>query len=519
MEILIPGMSDVTRALLAILCICLTLIWGIHKWNRRHKERLASKFPGPTALPFVGNVLSLLNKTHYDLLWIVTGYCEEYGSPSKFWLGSKLLVFITKPEDIQIILNSSKTLAKDAVFYKVGQAGIGTGLITAPLEKWKKTRKMLTPSFAPREITRFMPVMSKRATIIVQKMQHHCGSGVEVEFYPYFFTASLDTICEASFGVKVDSQLGRSRDWAEVLFRVLPLFVERFFTPLLYMDYIYEKTSSAKVMKKDCDDFRDFSKNMINERRKHISKNYGNTNDDMNGAGVDCPKYLLDAIHNFQEDSIYTYSETDKIDETVTFILAGSETAAQTNCFVLLMLAIHPEYQEKVFEEQYNIFGNADKPITLDDLDKMKYLEQVIKETLRLFPAVPIFARYAEEDTKLTQNYVLPAGATAIIYPFFTHYDTELWPEPKKFNPDNFTAEKMANRHKYAYIPFSGGARNCIGKKFSMLAMKTTLSIFIRQFRVSTTTKLEDIKVYMDVVLRCKCGWNMTLEQRINQKS
>ncbi|CAH0394423.1 unnamed protein product [Bemisia tabaci] len=458
MEILIPGLSDVTGALLTILCICLTLTWGIHKWNRRHKERLASKFPGPTALPFVGNVLSLLNKTHYDLLWIVTGYCEEYGSPSKFWLGSKLLVFITKPEDIQIILNSSKTLAKDAVFYKVGQAGIGTGLITAPLEKWKKTRKMLTPSFAPREITRFMPVMSKRATIIVQKMQHHCGSGVEVEFYPYFFTASLDTICEASFGVKVDSQLGRSRDWAEVLFRVLPLFVERFFTPLLYMDYIYEKTSSAKVMKKDCDDFRDFSKN-------------------------------------------------------------GSETAAQTNCFVLLMLAIHPEYQEKVFEEQYNIFGNADKPVTLDDLDKMKYLEQVIKETLRLFPAVPIFARYAEEDTKLTQNYVLPAGATAIIYPFFTHYDTELWPEPKKFNPDNFTAEKMANRHKYAYIPFSGGARNCIGKKFSMLAMKTTLSIFIRQFRVSTTTKLEDIKVYMDVVLRCKCGWNMTLEQRINQKS
>nr|XP_018900252.1 PREDICTED: cytochrome P450 4g1-like isoform X3 [Bemisia tabaci]XP_018900253.1 PREDICTED: cytochrome P450 4g1-like isoform X3 [Bemisia tabaci] len=234
---------------------------------------------------------------------------------------------------------------------------------------------------------------------------------------------------------------------------------------------------------------------------------------------IDCPEYLLDAIHNSQEDSIYTYSDTDKIDEALTFILSGSETTAQTNCFVLLMLAIHSDYQEKVFEEQYNIFGDTDRPITPDDLDKMEYLEQVIKATLRLFPVVPMFARHAEEDTKLTQNYVLPAGATAVIYPFFTHYDMELWPEPNKFYPDNFTAEKMANRHKYAFLPFSGGARGCIGNKFAMITMKTTLSIFIQQFRVSTTKKLEDIEVYMDLVLRCKGDWNMKLERRINQKS
>ncbi|XP_072159839.1 cytochrome P450 4C1 isoform X2 [Bemisia tabaci] len=457
MEILIPGLPDVTRTLLSVLCICLALIWGIHKWNRRHTERLASKFPGPTALPIVGNALTLLNRTHYDLLRIITGLCEEYGSPFKFWLGSKLVVFITKPEDIQIILNSSKTLGKDVV-YKFFDALVGDGLATAPVEKWKKTRKILTPSFSPKNITRFVPLMNERARIIIEQMQQHCGSGVEIDFYPFFFTASFDTLCEASFGVQVDSQLGRSRDWAQVIFRCTPLLMERLFAPWLYMDYVYEKTSAAKEMKRRWNDFREFSNN-------------------------------------------------------------GSETTAQTNCFVLLMLAIHPEYQEKVIEEQYNIFGNADRSITLDDLDKMEYLEQAIKETLRLYPVVPIFVRQAEEDTKLTQNYVLPAGATAVIYPFFTHYDTELWPEPHKFNPDNFTAEKMANRHKYAFIPFSGGARGCIGNKYSMIAMKTTLSIFIRQFRVSTTKKLEDIEVYMDVVLRCKGGWSMKLERRINQKS
>ncbi|CAH0394504.1 unnamed protein product [Bemisia tabaci] len=515
MEILIPGLPDVTRTLLSVLCICLALIWGIHKWNRRHTERLASKFPGPTALPIVGNALTLLNRTHYDLLRIITGLCEEYGSPFKFWLGSKLVVFITKPEDIQIILNSSKTLGKDVV-YKFFDALVGDGLATAPVEKWKKTRKILTPSFSPKNITRFVPLMNERARIIIEQMQQHCGSGVEIDFYPFFFTASFDTLCEASFGVQVDSQLGRSRDWAQVIFRCTPLLMERLFAPWLYMDYVYEKTSAAKEMKRRWNDFREFSNNVLNERRTHFSKNCGNNNDEMNGD-INCPEYLLDAIHNSQVDSIY--SDSDKIDEALTFMVAGSETTAQTNCFVLLMLAIHPEYQEKVIEEQYNIFGNADRSITLDDLDKMEYLEQAIKETLRLYPVVPIFVRQAEEDTKLTQNYVLPAGATAVIYPFFTHYDTELWPEPHKFNPDNFTAEKMANRHKYAFIPFSGGARGCIGNKYSMIAMKTTLSIFIRQFRVSTTKKLEDIEVYMDVVLRCKGGWSMKLERRINQKS
>nr|XP_018900256.1 PREDICTED: cytochrome P450 4C1-like [Bemisia tabaci] len=260
MEISIPGLSDVTWALLSILCICLTLIWGIHKWRRRHTERLASKFPGPTALPIIGNALTLFNRTYYDLLRIITGLCQEYGSPFKIWLGSRLVVFITKPEDIQIILNSSKTLEKDNVYMFV-EAMVGAGLLTAPLEKWKKTRKILTPPFSPKNITRFVPLMNERATIIIQKMQQHCGSGVEIDFYPYFFTSAFDTVCEASFGVQVDSQLGRSGNWSQVIFRITPLVMERLLAPWLYMDYIYEKTNAAKALKKYCNDFREFCNN------------------------------------------------------------------------------------------------------------------------------------------------------------------------------------------------------------------------------------------------------------------
>ncbi|XP_072159666.1 cytochrome P450 4C1-like [Bemisia tabaci] len=196
-------------------------------------------------LMLIAGILGALDSVNFpDLLRIVTEQCEEYGSPYKFWLGSRLLVVITKPEDIQIILNSSKTLDKGDV-YKIFEPVVGAGLVIAPVEKWKKTRKILTPSFSPKNITRFVPIMRERATIILQEMQQHCGSGVEVDFYPYFFTASFDTLCGELL----------------ILRKMTPLVMERLFAPWLLVDYIYEKTSNAKKMKKDCDDFREFSKN------------------------------------------------------------------------------------------------------------------------------------------------------------------------------------------------------------------------------------------------------------------
>ncbi|XP_072159667.1 cytochrome P450 4C1 [Bemisia tabaci] len=517
----IPDVNVGTQVLLGILFACVTLFWGTQKWKNRHLSKLASMFPGPMALPIIGNALEFLNSEPEDILSSMYRLGQNYKSPFRFWLGNRLCIQVSKPADLQIVLNNSKTLGKDEV-YKFLQAVIGTGLIAAPVEKWKKTRKMLTPSFIPKKLERFEHIMNERANVLVQKIQEHSNSGHEINIYPYFLSASLDTFC----GEHSNQLLSIVR--FQNLSRASELGAARIYKPWLHLDWIYERTSYAKKLNEEGEALRGFAKNasilnnVIRECKMRLMKtkdsdidNDNNNNKRSHSDDEDEKEHLLDVIFESREGVFFNYSETDMIDEVITFLIGGSETSAVTNCFCLLMLAMHPEFQEKVYEEQCNIFKGEDRPVTGEDMDRMEYTEQVIKETLRMFPVVPLILRAVEEDLKITENYVLPAGAAVVIAPLQTHSDPALWQEPEKFNPDNFSAENVQSRHKYAYIPFSGGARGCIGYRYALKAMKTTISTFIRHYRVSTITKLEDIKLCADLLVRSKDGWNMKLEPRI----
>ncbi|KOB51762.1 Cytochrome P450, partial [Operophtera brumata] len=119
----------------------------------------------------------------------------------------------------------------------------------------------------------------------------------------------------------------------------------------------------------------------------------------------------------------------------------------------------------RVYDELYGIFGDSDRSVTFEDTLQMKYLERVILESLRMYPPVPIIARKLNRDVKIvTNNYVLPAGATIVIGTFKVHRSVKHYKNPDVFDPDNFLPENMANRHYYSFIPFSAGPRSCVGE-------------------------------------------------------
>lgn len=115
-----------------------------------------------------------------------------------------------------------------------------------------------------------------------------------------------------------------------------------------------------------------------------------------------------------------------------------------------------------MFEELDGIFQGSDRDPTMDDLREMHLLERCIKEALRLFPSVPVIARTLTEDQPMGKH-VLPKGADVLILPYVLHRNAEQFPDPEKFNPDNFLPENVKKRHAFSYIPFSAGPRNCIG--------------------------------------------------------
>lgn len=155
-------------------------------------------------------------------------------------------------------------------------------------------------------------------------------------------------------------------------------------------------------------------------------------------------------------------------------------------------MGIHQNIQDKVIEELDNIFGDSDRPATFQDTLEMKYLERCLMETLRMYPPVPVIARELKQDVRLSnshflclhtqqcfrisstvywfiflsesKNIVIPGGCTVVIGTYKVHRRDDIYPNPNVFNPDNFLPENCANRHYYAFVPFSAGPRSCVGK-------------------------------------------------------
>lgn len=163
-------------------------------------------------------------------------------------------------------------------------------------------------------------------------------------------------------------------------------------------------------------------------------------------------------------------SDTEIKEQVDTIMFEGHDTTAAASSFFLCMMGIHQDVQKKVHEELDAIFGNSNRAVTFEDTLEMKYLERCLMETMRLYPPVPIIARELKRDMKLSSmNLVVPKGATLIVPTYRLHRLERLYENPEVFNPDNFLPERQANRHYYAFIPFSAGPRSCVGKFTNVL--------------------------------------------------
>ncbi|KAL1459277.1 hypothetical protein WDU94_011279 [Cyamophila willieti] len=210
-------------------------------------------------------------------------------------------------------------------------------------------------------------------------------------------------------------------------------------------------------------------------------------------------------------------TEKELTHEMVGILNAGFDTVKITTSIVLNILAIHPEIQEEVYNEIISVLGDSPDTIpTYDQIQNLDLLTRVIKETMRLYTPVPVIARTAMEEFQL-ENFTIPAGCTLAICIHTIHRHPRHWPNPTQFNPDRFLPSEIARRNPNAYMPFSVGPRNCLGYKYAMIQMKTTLSTLLRKFRIMTgdkCTRMEDIRYQFGLTLKVLSGNDIRLELR-----
>jgi len=178
--------------------------------------------------------------------------------------------------------------------------------------------------------------------------------------------------------------------------------------------------------------------------------------------------------------------------QSFVFFIAGFETSSSTASFCLYELACHPDVQEKLYKEIKEVLANNEGKVTYQALQEMTYMQQVINETLRLYASVPVLNRICVEDYKIPNSDITIEKGTKVTIPAYSiHHDPDYYPEPYKFDPERFTAEKIKGRHPCLHLPFGEGPRMCIGMRFGLMQTKVALATMLRTYEFSLASATE----------------------------
>ncbi|KAL9697463.1 hypothetical protein quinque_000904 [Culex quinquefasciatus] len=209
-----------------------------------------------------------------------------------------------------------------------------------------------------------------------------------------------------------------------------------------------------------------------------------------------------------------SFTDQEISDNLYTMMSAAHETSALTVSYTCLLLAMHPKIQAKVIAEMNEVFYDSSVEITLDTLKQLEYTERVIKEVLRLLPAVPIGARQTNSELFL-DGVQIPKNQILAFNCYNLHRRTDFWgPDPERFDPDRFLPEASQGRHPYAYIPFSAGLRNCIGMRYAMNSMRIMLLRILQEFEIGTDLKQTDLRFKFEITLKLVGPHSVWLKRR-----
>ncbi|XP_007517742.1 cytochrome P450 4V2-like [Erinaceus europaeus] len=506
-------------ALSAISLAGATLIVNLLKMLARYARNWMKMRAIPTiagAYPFVGHAW-MMKPNPREFFQQLIHYTEEcrHLPILKVWLGTVPVMALYNAENVETILTSSRQIDK-SYMYKFLEPWLGLGLLTSTGNKWRSRRKMLTPTFHFTILEDFLDVMNEQANILVSKLEKHANQEAFNCFF-YITLCALDIICETAMGKNIGAQSNGDSEYVRAVYRMSDMIHRRMRTPWLWLDFLFLMVKEGWEHKRSLKTLHNFTNNVIAERANELKRNE-ECGSDNRGPSKWKSRVFLDLLLNLTDDEGNKLSHEAIREEVDTFMFEGHDTTAAAINWSLYMLGCYPEVQKKVDKELEEVFGESDRPVSLEDLKKLKYLDCVIKETLRLFPSVPLFARHLNEDCEVA-GYKILQGSQAIIFTYALHRDPKYFPDPEEFKPERFFPENSQGRHPYAYVPFSAGPRNCIGQKFAIMEEKIILSCILRQFWVESTQKREELGLTGELILRPTNGIWIKLKKRNTDES
>ncbi|XP_050449062.1 cytochrome P450 4C1-like isoform X2 [Cataglyphis hispanica] len=419
------------------------------------------------------------------------------------WIGLKPIIMLYKPEFFKIILSSTVNIDKD-IPYSMMKSWLGKGLLTSSGKQWNHDRKLIEPTFHFNMLNKFAVVISEKAEILTKCLEKKIARnpGKAINIFPFANNVALDVICETAMDVNIHAQEIET-EYTATIHRSSKLIVERFFQPWLWSDWLYDLMPSGRKYNLGINTIHTFSKEVIRKRKIARQSENGSVKseneDDEFDIGKRKRKVFVDMLLDQNEKDETPLTDDELREQIDTFMFAGHDTTAVAITWTLFLLGNNLEHQEKVHEELEDVFKDSKTPASVKELLQLKYLDRVIKETLRIFPSVPLISRQLKENVKIG-DYMLPKDTIVVLGISLMHRNPEVWSDPKKFDPDRFLPDNLKYRNPYAYVPFSAGPRNCIGQRFALLEEKAILTAILRKWRVKSVKTMDTVQYGFTVI-------------------
>jgi cytochrome P450 len=438
------------------------------------------------ALPF-SSPFRFQKEAREDILGFLTKW-SELGGVARF--DSRLIVvhLITAPEAVQHILqDNNKNYLKEIRSAAIFRIALGDGLFLSEGEKWRAQRKVAQPAFHRQRLAAMAASMVEATDSMLESWEQFAERGGEFDLSAETSRLALDVIGRTLLGDDL-------RDEAEALGQAM-LGVFEYFSHAMNHFLIAPRfipTARNRALARGL-------RQMDHLVHRVIERRHANRADD---SGGDLLAMLLEAYEG--SDAAH---QAELHDNLVTIAGAGTETTAVALGWAWYLLANNPAAERMLRAEVDSVLG--DRRPTFDDLAKLVYTRMVIDETLRLYPPAHVISRTAIADDEVC-GFKISAGTPVLMSPWVTHRSALYWKDPLKFDPDRFTPERSRDRHDYAYHPFGGGPRMCIGDRFSLMEQTLALAMTAQRFRVRIDHELTPDPIFS---LRAAGGIRARLER------
>lgn len=433
--------------------------------------------------------LSLRPTLEFARDWM--GYCErcvrQYGDVVYFRFLNVAVCLVSHPDGIEYVLVKNQANFLKSRDYRALRPMLGNGLLTSEGDFWQAQRKLIQPAFRHENIASYAQTMLDSASAMIAGWR----DGETRDIHADMMSLTLEIVAKCLFGSDVS---GAAAGVGKALAVAMEMFIPQAHIAFVWPERI--PLLQTPRLRRANQHIKDVVCAIVRERR--VSPRSSND--------------LLQTLIDAQDEHGSRMTDDQLRDEIMTLFLAGHDTTANALSWTWYLLAQNPTVEEKLYAELRSVLGG--RPLSPADLPRLPYAEMVIKESMRIYPPAWGFGRRPVRDFEL-EGYRIPAGTNVFISQWITQRDPRFFPNPERFDPERWRDDPIRRGllPRFAYFPFGGGPRVCVGAGFAMMEATLLLAAVAQRFRISLVPH-HAVEILPSVTLRPKHGIKVVLHER-----